>query len=319
MILFSHGRTSLYYGLLRLNIKNKNKIFLPNYICKSLLVPIVKLNIDYLFYDINDDFSFDLNKIKNRINPGDCLLVVHYFGYPQNLKLIIDFCKKKKLKLIEDNSHGYSGKYKKKEMGTFGLIGISSPRKILKTTSGGVLYFKKKKITCNLNKYSVSKFIFLKNFLGKLSFYRYLKRKFYNTSKFYIKSIDKFENSFFDNSADIKSNRIFNNSDWVLIGKERRKRWVRVVEFFKKKKCYPIWKYPAQDTCPWLIPFYAKNKSQRDSLISWGERIGIKTITWPNLPIFKSRIDSLRCRKIWNKLFCVELDNDINEKLKLSQ
>ena len=46
MNFFAQGRTAFYHGLLKLKIKKNNKILIPNYICKSLLTPIIKLNIN---------------------------------------------------------------------------------------------------------------------------------------------------------------------------------------------------------------------------------------------------------------------------------
>ena len=130
---FAQGRTAFYYGLLKLKIKKNNKILIPNYICKSLLTPILKLNINYKFYNIKNNFTFDLHGIKKIALADDYLLIIHYFGQPQNIDSILDFCKKNNLKLIEDNAHGYSGRFKGKLLGTFGELGFSSPKKILNT------------------------------------------------------------------------------------------------------------------------------------------------------------------------------------------
>jgi hypothetical protein len=93
MKFFAQGRTALYYGLLKMQIKKENKILIPNYICKSLLTPIIKLNINYKFYNIKDDFTFNINEIKKKTAAKDYLLVVHYFGQPQNMNSILNFCK----------------------------------------------------------------------------------------------------------------------------------------------------------------------------------------------------------------------------------
>ena len=89
MNFFAQGRTAFYHGLLKLKIKKKNKILIPNYICKSLLTPIIKLNINYSFYNIDDNFKFNLSEIKKKALVNDYLLIVHYFGQPQNINLIL--------------------------------------------------------------------------------------------------------------------------------------------------------------------------------------------------------------------------------------
>jgi len=260
MNFFAQGRTALYYGLLKLKIKKENKILIPNYICKSLLTPIIKLKINYSFYNINDNFTFNLSEIKKKALAKDYLLIVHYFGQPQNVNHILNFCKKNSIKLIEDNAHGYSGKFRGKLLGTFGEIGFSSPRKILNIDTGGILYYKKNIISSRLDKYYLSNFLMLKNILKKITFYNYLKNTFYNQSNFYFSRIAKLENTLINYSADINSNNLIRRANWDLLGSIRRKRWCKIVRVLKKKNCKPIWRLPLADTCPWLVPFYAKNK-----------------------------------------------------------
>ena len=312
MNFFAQGRTAFYHGLLKLKIKKNNKILIPNYICKSLLTPIIKLNINYNFYSIKDDFTFNLSEIKKKALAKDYLLIVHYFGQPKNINLILKFCKNNNLKLIEDNAHGYSGKFQGRILGTFGEIGFSSPRKILNTDSGGVLFFKKKIISPKLKKYYFSKFTTFKNILKEVPSYYYFKNKFYNQSNFYFKRIEKLENSLINYSADINSNNLIKETNWDLVSKIRKKRWIKIVEILKKKSCVPVWASPLVDTCPWLVPFYTKNRLYRDKIISWGINRGINIITWPNLPKFNSHKDSQNCKLRWERLLCIELDSSID-------
>jgi hypothetical protein len=113
-------------------------------------------------------------------------------------------------------------------------------------------------------------------------------------------------------SADINSDNLIKSINWGLLSGIRRRRWSKVVEILKKKNCKPIWRLPLADTCPWLVPFYAKNKFYRDKIIAWGVNRDIKIITWPNLPRFNLYKDSEICRLRWEKLFCIELDSSID-------
>ena len=84
------------------------------------------------------------------------------------------------------------------------------------------------------------------------------------------------------------------------------------MEILKKKSCVPVWTSPLVDTCPWLVPFYTKNRLYRDKIISWGINRGINIITWPNLPKFNSNKDSQNCKLRWERLLCIELDSSID-------
>jgi hypothetical protein len=121
------------------------------------------------------------------------------------------------------------------------------------------------------------------------------------------------ENSLINYSADTNSNNLIKRTNWDLLSSIRRKRWDKIVKILKKKKkCSPIWRFPLAATCPWLVPFYTKNKFYRDKIITWGVNHGIKIITWPNLPNLNLHENSENCRLRWEKLFCIELDSSID-------
>ena len=57
------------------------------------------------------------------------IIMIHYFGQPQDIKKFQNYCRSNDIYLIEDNAHGFGGTINDKCLGTFGDIGISSPRK----------------------------------------------------------------------------------------------------------------------------------------------------------------------------------------------
>lgn len=66
---------------------------------------------------------------------------VHIFGHPARIDWIADICRKYKIKLIEDAAESAGSKYKGKQTGSFGLIGVQSfnGNKIITTGGGGML------------------------------------------------------------------------------------------------------------------------------------------------------------------------------------
>lgn len=68
------GRNALMYILLC--NKNYKKIFVPYYTCDVIMQPINKLNLNFEFYKINNDFTPKLKGIKK----NEVLLYVNYFG-----------------------------------------------------------------------------------------------------------------------------------------------------------------------------------------------------------------------------------------------
>ena len=68
------------------------------------------------------------------------VIPVHMLGFSSEMKEIINICKRKKIKILEDNCESIGGKYDGKYLGTLGQVGVLSfdNGKIL-TTGKGVL------------------------------------------------------------------------------------------------------------------------------------------------------------------------------------
>lgn len=112
-----------------LNSKKPNKVYIPVYICNSMLQPLRDCDIEYQFYNIDEKLEImsDLSLKEN-----DFLLYVNYFG------LKSDFCKfladKYGTNLIIDNSQAFFEKSIKN------IDTIYSPRKFFGVSDGGYLY-----------------------------------------------------------------------------------------------------------------------------------------------------------------------------------
>ena len=66
-------------------VKN-DEILMPEYICDVLIHPLKQLGIKPVFFSINDKFEPNWNDINKKINKkSKALLMVHYFGQPQNI------------------------------------------------------------------------------------------------------------------------------------------------------------------------------------------------------------------------------------------
>ena len=72
---YNSARSALYHLIKGTDIK---KIFLPYYICNSVLEPLVDLGVELEFYQIDESFQpiFPINLVDGR----DCILYINYFG-----------------------------------------------------------------------------------------------------------------------------------------------------------------------------------------------------------------------------------------------
>lgn len=124
-IYLNSGRNSFEY-ILR-SIPSIEKIWIPYYTCEVVLEPLVKLNIPYSFYHIND--SLELDEIIS-LSDNHYLLYTNYFGIKDRYISILEEIYKRCL--IVDQSQGlYS-------LPT--VFSFYSPRKFVGLPDGGIAY-----------------------------------------------------------------------------------------------------------------------------------------------------------------------------------
>jgi len=140
-LFYSYGRIALLDGLRILGCEEGSNVLLPSYICGVAVEPFHEMGIEARFYAVSLNLQPDIIDIKNRIDEKTKgILVVNYFGFPQNLEEIQNICRKHRLYLIEDNAHGLLSQRNSRLLGTFGDIGFSSIAKILPVPNGALLF-----------------------------------------------------------------------------------------------------------------------------------------------------------------------------------
>ena len=96
-----------------------------------------------------------LKKIKPKITKKTKgIILVHMAGYPCEMDKIIQFCKKKKIKVLEDCAHALGTYFKGIHAGNFGLSGSFSfyPTKQITTGEGGIVITNNKKFYKKIKK-----------------------------------------------------------------------------------------------------------------------------------------------------------------------
>jgi dTDP-4-amino-4,6-dideoxygalactose transaminase len=123
----SSGKASIYHILK--SLKKPEKVLIPVYICDSVLVPLKKLKIEPIFYDIDkDDLNGSIESIEYLAKKFSVknLMVASLYGNPANLTEIEKLCKEKGIKLIDDAAQSYGAILEDRFVGTFGNAGFFS-------------------------------------------------------------------------------------------------------------------------------------------------------------------------------------------------
>lgn len=304
---FSHARTAFKYGLLHLGFKPGDNILIPDYICDVLLHPLKEIGVHYKYYSINDKFEPIWNKIENCIdNSTKGLLMVHYFGQPQDIVSFQSFCKKHKLKLIEDNAHGFGGICNGQSLGTFGDIGITSIYKNINVISGGVLYLKNEKLNSNIElkkipisinqKLKVNALKLPVNLTGLLK-KLFLKRPNYED----LYSLK--ESPISDYMIDEYSKKIIEYIDMDKFHNYRKDYYSKWESFAVDNKLNPVFKNIHPDSNPWCFPAYVNNQQEAINWFNWGWKNNVHVFSWPSLPkqIIENNKESVNR---WKNLIC---------------
>lgn len=125
--------SALYLAVKILNIKKNQEILIPNITFAATANAAFMAGVKIKFVDVNPEtLNIDLTDLRKKINKNTkAIMPVHLSGIPSNLDKIKKICKKRNLIFIEDAAHAFGGKYKNKQLGTIGDIGIFSlhPRK----------------------------------------------------------------------------------------------------------------------------------------------------------------------------------------------
>ncbi|MGV9002164.1 MAG: hypothetical protein ACOH18_04415 [Candidatus Saccharimonadaceae bacterium] len=125
LVQLNSGRNSFEYAL---RLLRPTKVYFPKFTCDVMLEPLIKLNIEYSFYSIDENFEIvDKPKLKEH----EIILYTNYFGVKD--KYSRQLSKLYKNSLILDCSQAYY--FKPLKLGyTF-----YSPRKFFGVSDGGLL------------------------------------------------------------------------------------------------------------------------------------------------------------------------------------
>lgn len=142
---FKRGSWALAYGIMAIARKRSKKtvrVLFPDYFCKEPLEIIQQFPVDIGFYPIQKNFEPDwekLEKICDQQTP-DALVLVHYFGFSNNLKAAKEFCDRWKIALIEDCAHVMPPYcLQGQSLGMIGDVAIWSPWKFFSLPDLGFL------------------------------------------------------------------------------------------------------------------------------------------------------------------------------------
>lgn len=134
------GRASILLALEMLKVGPGDKVLVPTYHCPTMIAPVVALGAQAVFYPISASGAPDLHWIKQHHNTDvQAILVAHFFGLPQPLAGVRQWCDEHGVRMIEDCAHALFGISGARKVGQWGDLAIASLTKFLPVPEGGCL------------------------------------------------------------------------------------------------------------------------------------------------------------------------------------
>jgi dTDP-4-amino-4,6-dideoxygalactose transaminase len=148
-IAVSNGTAALHLALKSLDLKEGDEVILPSLTFIATANAVLYIRAKPIFADIvsKEDLNISPEEIERKITKKTkAIMVMHYGGYPCDMKAILGIAKRHGLYVIEDAAHAPGAEYQGKRCGFIGDIGCFSffSNKNLVTGEGGMVVTRNK-------------------------------------------------------------------------------------------------------------------------------------------------------------------------------
>ena len=100
---FHKARIGIRHAVELLQLKADDEVLAPAYHCGSEIDALLKSGVKVTLYEMDRDCNINIPDIKNRITAKTkAIYITHFFGFPQDVVKVKQFCEQNKLYLIED-------------------------------------------------------------------------------------------------------------------------------------------------------------------------------------------------------------------------
>jgi dTDP-4-amino-4,6-dideoxygalactose transaminase len=129
---------ALEMSALLLDIQPGDEVIIPDFTFVSTVNAFVLRGARPVFIDIRPDtLNLDETRLEDLITPKTRAIVpVHYAGVGCEMDIILEIARRHNVPVVEDNAHGLFGKYRDKNLGSFGAMATQSFHETKNFSSG---------------------------------------------------------------------------------------------------------------------------------------------------------------------------------------
>lgn len=119
---------ALEMAALLLNIREGDEVIVPSFTFVSTANAFVLRGAKPVFIDVRPDtLNIDERQLEHLVTPRTRAIVpVHYAGVACEMDSILAIAQRRDIAVVEDNAHGFAGRYRGRLLGTLGCLGTLS-------------------------------------------------------------------------------------------------------------------------------------------------------------------------------------------------
>jgi dTDP-4-amino-4,6-dideoxygalactose transaminase len=137
--LYERGRHALWDGVRALGLSAGDEVLTPAYHCGSEVEALASAGLVCRFYEATETLEPDPAELESLVGRRTrALLVIHYFGFPQDVGRWRAWCDERELFLIEDCAHAAFASSRGRPLGSVGDLAIFILYKTVPLPDGGV-------------------------------------------------------------------------------------------------------------------------------------------------------------------------------------
>jgi len=142
VVFTSSGRAAIALALRDLGVQKGDRVLVPTYHCPTMIAPVAAAGAIPLFFPLDENGTPRIAELARWDLAGvRAMIAAHYFGLPQPMARIRQFCDDRGIALIEDCAHAMFGEADGRPIGSHGHYAIASLTKFLPTADGGCLVY----------------------------------------------------------------------------------------------------------------------------------------------------------------------------------
>ena len=152
----SSGTAAIKIGLKALGVKEGDEVITQAFNFIATIEAILDLKARPIIVNVNNTLNMDPKELEKSITKKTkAVIPVHMLGFSAQMSEIQKICRKKNIKILEDNCEAVGAKYNNKFLGTLGHMGIFSfdYGKMLTTGEGGLILTNDSKLDKHAREY----------------------------------------------------------------------------------------------------------------------------------------------------------------------